>query len=214
MSAKTITVAQQKGGAGKTTLAAQLAVGLSSAKRRVALLDIDPQGSLTAWHGLRRKTLGQDAGGIHLSVVAGWQLSNELGRLKDDFDILIVDSAANADTENKAAIRASDLVLVPMQPSLVDLWATGPTLELAEKQKTKAALMLNRVPPRGKLLDVIRKKIREEDMPCMKAALGNRVAFASSMLEGRGVLETAKSSAAAKEVTAVIREVEKILKTV
>lgn len=214
MTAKTITVAQQKGGAGKTTLAAQLAVAMIAAKRRVALLDIDPQGSLTAWHGLRRRTLGQEAGGLDLSVVAGWRLSTELNRLKDDYDILIVDSAANADTENKAAIRASDLVIVPMQPSLVDLWATGPTLELAEKQKTKAMLMLNRIPPRGKLLDTIRQKIREEGMPCMKAALGNRVAFAASMLEGRGVLETAKSGPAAKELLAVLKEVEKMLKTV
>ncbi len=214
MSAKIITIAQQKGGAGKTTMAAQLAVALATGKRKVALVDIDPQGSLTAWHGLRRKTMGQDAGGIHLSVVAGWQLSNELGRLRDDFDLLIVDSAANADTENKAAIRASDLVLVPMQPSLVDLWATGPTLTLAEKQKTRAMLLLNRVPPRGKLLDTIRQKVREEGLPCMKASLGNRVAFASSMLEGRGVLETEKSSLAAKEILTVLREVEKSLKTV
>ncbi|MEQ8708974.1 MAG: ParA family partition ATPase [Rhodospirillales bacterium] len=214
MTAKIITIAQQKGGAGKTTLVAQLAVALAAGKRKVALIDIDPQASLTAWHGLRRKTLGQDAGGIHLSVVAGWQLSNELNRLRDGFDLLIVDSAANADTENRAAIRASDLVMVPMQPSLVDLWATGPTLALAEKQKTRAILLLNRVPPRGKLLDTIRQKIREQDLPCMKATLGNRVAFAASMLEGRGVLETEKSSIAAKEVLAVLREVEKSLKTV
>jgi chromosome partitioning protein len=214
MTAKTITVAQQKGGAGKTTLAAQLAVALTARGKRVALLDIDPQGSLTAWHGLRRQALGQEAGGIDLSVVAGWRLGTELGRLQEDYDILIVDSAANADTENKAAIRASDLVIVPMQPSLVDLWATGPTLDLAEKQKTRALLMLNRVPPRGKLLDTIRRKIREEDMPCMKSSLGNRVAFAASMLEGRGVLETAKSGPAAREVLAVLKEVEKTLKSV
>ena len=81
-----ITIAQQKGGAGKTTLVASLA-GHWAARRRVALLDIDPQRSLTRWHGLRDRNLAP----VRLSEVSGWRLSAELDRLRADCDIVLID---------------------------------------------------------------------------------------------------------------------------
>src|SRR5438105_9498362 len=88
--ATVITVAQQKGGAGKTTLAANLAAALA-ADRRVALLDIDPQKSLTRWNELRKARNGA-AGAITFSEVSGWRLRGELDRLKREHDVVLIDS--------------------------------------------------------------------------------------------------------------------------
>lgn len=207
MTARVIAVAQQKGGAGKTTLAAQLAVAWAD-KKSVALMDIDPQGSLTAWHGLRAgsdRTLND----IHLSSVSGWRVATELGRLKSDFDIVLIDCPPHADTETKNAMRAADLVVIPVQPSPMDVWATAPTAEFAAEQNTPVCLVLNRVPPRSRLVDAVREMLKDKKLKLAKNHLGNRVAFAASMMEGMGVTESERTSQASKEIKTLAKEIEK-----
>ena len=121
-----ITVAQQKGGTGKTTLAANIAAAFAPS-RRVALLDIDPQKSLGRWHGLRRARLEQ-AAALAFSDISGWRLPAELERLRRDHDVVLIDSPPQLDTDARVAVRAADLVLVPIQPSLPDVWAAEGTL--------------------------------------------------------------------------------------
>ena len=137
MSAKILTIAQQKGGAGKTTVVAQLATTYASQKKNVALVDIDPQASLTSWFAERKRTLGEN-NRIVLSSVGGWRLKNELDRLKQDFDIILVDAPPHAETEANIAIRYADLLVIPVQPSPMDVWATAPTFKQAKKEKTEA----------------------------------------------------------------------------
>lgn len=207
MAAKIITVAQQKGGAGKTTLVAQLAVTWAEQGKNVAVMDIDPQASLTAWHDVRGEL--QETGKvkpIYLSQVSGWRTSGEVDRLADEYDLVIIDSPPHAETESKIAIRSADLVLIPLQPSPMDLWATRPTIKLADKEGIDWIGMLNRVPPRGKLADDIRAAMKEQDITATKTCLGNRVAFASSMMKGKGVVETQKTSQAAEEIRTLAKE--------
>ena len=204
--ATVITVAQQKGGAGKTTLAAQLAVTLSRNKT-VALIDIDPQKSLSAWYKIRQEALGAEAGGMLLSDISGWRLGVELDRLKGRFDFVVIDSPPHAETDARIAIRSGDVVVVPFQPSPMDLWATRTTLDLAQKEKRKVLLVVNRLPPRGRLPDVVIAVIREMGVPMAETTLGNRIAFAASLMAGKGVVETEAGSAAAHEITALAEEV-------
>ncbi|KJS35769.1 MAG: cobyrinic acid a,c-diamide synthase [Rhodospirillaceae bacterium BRH_c57] len=215
MPAHVITIAQQKGGAGKTTLAAQLAAAFVKAGAKVAVIDIDPQKSLAGWHGVRCAALegsGESGGGIGLTEVAGWRLSTELERLRAGHDWIIIDSPPHAETDAKAAIRAADLILVPVQPSPMDLWAIGPTLEAARKEKRQAVLVLNRMPPRGNLPDRIVAELAKLDVPVADSRLGSRVAFAASMMEGKGVVETQPRSAAAQEIRALADEVTAMLR--
>ncbi|MDV7338810.1 ParA family partition ATPase [Terasakiella sp. A23] len=206
MSAKILTIAQQKGGAGKTTVVAQLATMYASQKKNVALVDIDPQASLTSWFAERKRTLGED-NRIVLSSVGGWRLKNELDRLKRDFDVILVDAPPHAETEANIAIRYADLLVIPVQPSPMDVWATAPTFKQAKKEKTEAIVLMNRIPPRGKLLEKIKGMLEEDERPMLESTLGNRVAFPSSMIEGLGVVESDKRSAATREVKALAKEI-------
>jgi len=206
MAGKIITVAQQKGGAGKTTLAAQLGVACAAGGRKVALVDIDPQASLGTWW---RERNGTDAArhSVEVVEVAGYRVGNELTRLKRAFDLVIIDSPPHAETEARLAVRAADLVLVPVQPSPMDIWATQPTIELARSARKPVMVVLNRVPPRGKVVDQMRTRLTESGVPVAATAIGNRVAFAASMLDGAGVVETAARSTAADEIRALGGEI-------
>lgn len=206
MAARIVTVAQQKGGAGKTTLVIQLATALAEAGRKVGIMDIDPQGSLTTWMR-RREQLGPGVAELRFSMVGGWRLGVELDRLKNGLDLILIDSPPHAETEAKAAIRAADLVLIPCQPSLLDVWASGPTVELAAREGRRAAIILNRVPPRGKSFEEARAAIGELGCARLNAHLGNRQAFAAGIARGLGAVESEPRSAAAEESRALAGEV-------
>ncbi|HLO77476.1 MAG TPA: ParA family partition ATPase [Magnetospirillum sp.] len=207
MPAKIVTIAQQKGGAGKTTMAAQLAVTFARAGKRVGLIDIDPQGSLSMWYEVRKALVQADGAGITFVQASGWRLSTELDRMKRDVDVILVDSPPHAETDVRIAVRGADLIMVPMQPSPMDLWATQPTLDMAKKEKSAALVVFNRTPPKGKLVDAVRRKIIEAEMPVASTVLGNRVAFAASMMEGRGVAESNPRHTATKEIKALADEI-------
>ena len=207
MAAKILTVAQQKGGAGKTTLAAHLAVAFTAAGKSVAVVDIDPQESLTLWYRLREEKSGDAGAGLLVNQITGWRVKNEVERLAGEHDIVIIDSPPHAETEAKIAIRAADLVIVPVQPSPMDVWATGPTLELARSEGTPALIVLNRVPPRANLTDEMIAAVKKYDASLARNRIGNRVVFASALSEGRAVGEVQPRGKAAAEIKALAKEI-------
>ncbi len=199
--AKVFTVAQQKGGAGKTTMAAHLAVAWSR-KHRVAVIDTDPQGSLSQWYKLRSELHGSDER-LLFSAISGWRVENEIARLKRQVDIIVIDSPPHADTEARAAIRAADLVIIPLQPSPMDVWATSATIKLCKQEKVPVKMVLNRVHPQARLTESISSGL----VGLAANHFGNRVAFAGSLMQGLGVTEFNPNSPAAEEVRALAREV-------
>ena len=209
-----ITVAQQKGGAGKTTLAANLAAamaqGVDGPPRRVALLDIDPQRSLARWHSLRTARNPAPAV-IGFSDVSGWRLAAEIERLRAGYDVLIVDSPPQIDTDAKLAIRAASLVLIPVQPSPPDLWAAAGTLKLASAERRRACLVLNRAPGSGKLRATVEAEIAATQYPIMATVLGNRIGFASAFADGLGITETSPRSVGARELRALLAEIDAMI---
>ena len=202
-----ITIAQQKGGAGKTTLAIHLALAWAAAGKRVAIIDIDPQASLSTWFKLRHERLGTGGTPIEAIAVSGWRVAGEVERQAREHDIVLVDSPPHAESEARIAVRAAKLVLVPVQPSPIDLWATRPTLDLARAEKVPVLLVLNRVPARANLTGIVLEACNALDVPLAETQIGNRVGLAAAINEGQGILEYEPSSTAAQEIKALADEV-------
>lgn len=206
MTATVIAIAQSKGGAGKTTLAAHLGVAWAKRGRDVAVVDTDPQGSLTEWYRRRAQRLGTEHTGIGFAAAPGWRALQEIERQACGRDIVLVDSSPRADEESRAAIRCAALVLVPVQPSPVDVWATLPTLEMAQRERVPALLALNRVPARASLTASMREELAHYDAGLAASSIGNRVALAAAFAEGWGITECAQGSPAAEEIAALATE--------
>ena len=201
-----IAVAQQKGGAGKTMLAAQLGVALAEAAS-VTLLDIDPQASLTIW-GKLRASAPKAAQEVPVTTISGWRLAAEVERLKKAHDYVLIDTPPVIDSDARRAIRGADLVLVPLNPAPPDLWAAEGTLKLAAEEKRRTALLFNRAPAASRLRKRLEAEITARGLTLLPAALANRAGYANAFADGLGVTEIGPSSVAATE----IREVTNALK--
>lgn len=206
--AKVITIAQQKGGAGKTTVAAHIAVALAQKGNRVAIVDIDPQGSLSYWHGVREERFGEGYTGLIFNALSGWRVGSEVSRLRKQCDFIVIDSPPHTETEARTAIRSADLIIIPVQPSPTDVWATKATLDLAKAEQIPVRLVLNRVPANSRLAATIAEGLTD----LTETTLGSRVLFASSLLEGRTATESDPSSVAAQEVKALVKEILALVK--
>jgi chromosome partitioning protein len=196
-----IAVAQRKGGAGKSTIAANLATAYAEQGQRVALLDVDPQHSLARWDELRGRS--PKARPLHFEAPSGWRVPGILDRLRRDSDVVLLDTAPHDDTDARVAIRSADLVIVPLQPSAADLWSMDATLDLAKKEGRQVLLVLNRAPASGRLLDSVTAAIRERGLPLAGATIGNRAAYAQAFMAGLGAVEAAPKGVAAEEMRAL-----------
>ena len=204
-----ITIAQQKGGAGKTTLAVNLAVAFAKAGKSVALMDIDPQGSAGRWFMTRLETLGEP--GLEFSTASAWGVTYEAGKLTDAHDIVIIDTPPKADSDLRPALRAADLVLIPVATSHVDLWAVEMVLYLADRAGKPAMMVMTRSRSGTRLAADVAEKAAEMDAAVSDTALANRVVYAETLGQGKSVLEAPKGPAQ-NEVTTLMREVEAVLK--
>jgi chromosome partitioning protein len=205
-----IAIAQRKGGAGKSTVAANLATALAESGHRVGLLDIDPQRSLARWDQQRGES--KKARALHFEAPTGWRLPATLERLKREQDFLLLDTAPHDDTDARLAIRGADLVLVPLQPSAADLWSMDATLDLAKQERRPVRLLLNRVPAAGKLREEIEGQLRDRRLPVLDAVLGNRTAYAQAFMAGLGVVEAAPRGPAAVEARALAAALQALCK--
>lgn len=198
-----ITVAQQKGGSGKTTIAANLAVALLREGHSVALLDTDPQGSLGRWF-MARRDLGDP--GLEFATASAWGVSYECDKLRKLHDFIIVDTPPKVDADLRPALRESDLVLVPVAASQVDVWATESVLDLARREGRNAMVVLNRVKTGTRVLEDVITAVAAMEVLQAQTALVNRVVYAESLGQGRGVLERGKGAWTA-EIEALTAEI-------
>ena len=205
MAGRIITVAQQKGGSGKTTLAVNLAVALHERGHSVALVDTDPQGSMGRWFIERMGTQGEDEA-MDFSTSSAWGASYESEKLKKRFDYVIVDTPPKIDSDLRPALRVADLVIVPVATSHVDLWATEGVLDLAKREKAPVLVVLNRVRPNTRLSVEVAEKAVELGATLAATQVANRVAYAETLGQGLGVIERSRSGPARDEMGALTDE--------
>ena len=200
MLSKVITISQQKGGTGKTTLAVHLALAfIKYHNLKVAIIDTDPQGSLGKWFMIRTEKKNSDDN-LTFKTASLWGAQYESKTLKKDHDIVIIDTPPKIESDARPAIEAADLVLIPMSASHVDFWATGAIVDIAKKANKKILIQINRSNQRSKLITKTNDFIKSLDLLSTKTIIGNRQIYASSMGEGKTAVEKQKKGNAVEEI--------------
>jgi chromosome partitioning protein len=196
-----IGVLSQKGGVGKTTIAVNLAATYAKSGLRTLLVDADPQGSSMQWSEAR------DAEPMFSVIgMAKTTLHKDLPEIAKDYQVVIIDGAPRVNELGRAAILASDLVLIPVQPSPYDIWAAAETVRLiTEAQQYKPTLKGVFVINRKIANTAIGRDVTEalgtfENIPVLPTALHQRVIYAESAGQGLSVLEVDPKGGAAREV--------------
>ena len=195
-----IGVLNQKGGVGKTTISVNLAHALTLMGNRVLLVDADPQGSALSWSAVRAEE--------PLFPVVGMPkptLHKDLPSVARDYDYVVIDGAPRVNELCRAAILASDRIIIPVQPSPYDVWASEEVVNLIRearvyKESISAAFAINRKIVNTAIGRDVVSALAAYDVPVLDAILSQRVVFAESATQGRTVLEVDPSSAAASEM--------------
>ena len=200
MLSKVITIAQQKGGTGKTTLAVHLALALIKYHNlKLAIIDTDPQGSLGKWFMIRTEKKVSNEN-LTFKTASLWGAQYESKTLKNDHDIVIIDTPPKIESDARPSIEAADLVLIPMAASHVDFWATGAIVEIAKKANKKILAQINRSSQRSKLIDKTKDFIKSLDLQSTDTIIGNRQIYTSSMGEGKTAVEKQRKGNAVDEI--------------
>tara|TARA_B100000700_G_scaffold201756_1_gene221886 strand:- start:288 stop:926 length:639 start_codon:yes stop_codon:yes gene_type:complete len=200
MLSKVITISQQKGGSGKTTLAVHLALAfIKYHNLKVAVIDTDPQGSLGKWFMIRTEKKVSNEN-LTFKTASLWGAQYESKTLKKDHDIVIIDTPPKIESDARPSIESADLVLIPVAASHVDFWATGAIVEIAKKANKKILIQINRSSQRSKLITKTNEFIKSLNLSATKTIIGNRQIFAASMGEGKTAVEKQKKSSAVEEI--------------
>ena len=207
MLSKVITIAQQKGGTGKTTLAVHLALAfIKYHNLKIAIIDTDPQGSLGKWFMIRtEKNISNK--NLTFKTASLWGAQYESKSLKKDHDIVIIDTPPKIESDARPAIEAADLVLIPVAPSHVDFWATEAIIDIAKKAKRKILIQINRANHRSKLISETLEYINSLKVKATDTLIGHRQIFVSSMGIGKTAVEKQRSGKAIEEIKDISNQI-------
>ena len=206
-----IGILNQKGGAGKTTIALHLAHALALRDYQVMLVDADPQGSSRDWATARESDAPFSVIGLDRPII-----HKEISKLSQGYDYVIIDGAPRVSDLTRSAILGVELVLIPIQPSPLDIWAAHSVVELIQeaemyKPDLKARFIINRKIVNTAIAKDAVEVLKDYPYPVLEKAISQRIAFAESLNIGSTVLETAPKSIAASEINAVVDELLEII---
>ncbi len=201
-----ISFVNQKGGVGKTTTAINLAASLARKNNRLVFVDADPQGSAMKWHATESnqafEIMPQPS---PLSMV-------DIETLDDAYDYVVIDTPPAIGEITKNILAASDIVVVPVSPSSLDLWSCQGTLGMIEEMRSlnpdlKVHFLVNRKIPGTRVGRQFREALKEFEIEIMETELCQRVAYVDAMQYGVSVMQYAPASKAADEIEQLCREI-------
>jgi len=207
-----IGVLNQKGGVGKTTLSVNIAAALARTGQRVLLIDADPQGSALDWAAARE--------GDPLFAVVGLpkpSIHKELSVVGEGYDHIVIDGPPRVTDLARSAIMASDVVLVPVQPSPYDIWAADEVVKLIQeasvfKENIKSFFVINRKIANTAIGRDVREALEAYNLPTLEASVVQRVVFAEAAAVGKAVYEQDRDGVASQEIEAVVSELQERFK--
>lgn len=201
----------QKGGVGKTTLSVNIAATLAESGSRVLLIDADPQGSALDWAAARQadpiiSVVGFPRATIH----------REIAQIGQGYDHIVIDGPPRVTDLARSAIMASDIVLIPVQPSPYDIWASEEVVKLIEearvyKETLKSVFVINRKIANTAIGRDVVEALSVYPVPTMKASITQRVIFAEAAAQGLAVHEVDDSGPAATEIRSVTSELKGLM---
>lgn len=201
-----VAVLNQKGGAGKTTLSTNLARAFQLEGNKVLLVDSDPQGSARDWHA---------AGEGNLIPVIGLDrptLDKDIKSLNTNFEWIFIDGAPQLVNMSISAIKCADIILIPVQPSPYDIWASEDLVDvIIERQKItndslKAAFVISRQITNTTLSKEIRDALSGYNLPVFKHGTFQRVIYPKTAATGNTVLDSDPNGEAACEIKLIANE--------
>jgi chromosome partitioning protein len=204
-----ISFLNQKGGVGKTTLSTNAAAYLASQGSKVLLIDADPQATASTWASLRENPSFQ------VVAMARDNLAKEALALAENFDAVVIDGPPRAEKIARSVIIASDVVIVPIEPSAASNWAANETVDqILEAQQFKpsiaAAFVVSRRIGNTVLGREMREMAAEHPLPVLSTEVQSRVAFAEALTMGQTIFEWAPKSDASREVELFMQEAVKL----
>ena len=196
----------QKGGVGKTTLSIHIATALAE-HGTVLLVDADPQGSALDWKAQRTVD-----GKFPVIGLPKPTLHREVATLGQHYDWIVIDGPPRGNELAKSAVAASDIVLIPVQPSPFDVWAAQDILNILDECRVvypnvQARFVINRLFVGTKLGAEVNEVLAGLPIPVLRTAIRNRTEYAKAVREGKTALETEPSSAAASDISALAHEI-------
>jgi chromosome partitioning protein len=203
-----LAVLNQKGGTGKTTVAIHLGMAWVRSGARVVVLDADPQGSALDWAEAR----ADSTPALPVLGLPKPTLHREVPALAESYDHVVIDGPPQVEAIVKSAMMAADVVVIPVQPSGVDVWGARQIIaRLVEarivRPELKAAFALNRKASKTFLSRAVLDALADYEVPVLASALGQRVTFAETIGTGRTVFDVAPAGIASAEATALATEV-------